>query len=207
MRITKIEEQKRNKKKYNMYIDGEYHSSIDKEILDEMKFVEGMELNEDDFNQKLEIIQYKSALRSAFYILARSSKTENELKKKLKEKEYPEKAINQVLDYLRSIGYVNDNSYAESFIGIMKGTAGTSSRSLYYKLAGKGIDADVIQEKLEEADIDDYSSALKIAQKKLPGLKGDKREKTTKLIGYLYRKGFGMDVCRKIIEELDLEDN
>lgn len=207
MRITKIEEQKRNKKKYNMYIDGEYHSSIDKEILDEMKFIEGMELNEDDFNQKLEIIQYKSALRSAFYILARSSKTENELKKKLKEKQYPEKAINQVLDYLIAIGYVNDKSYAESFIGIMKNTAGTSSRSLYYKLASKGVDIEVIQQKLEEAEIDDYSAALKAAQKKLSGLKGDKKEKTSKLIGYLYRKGFGMEVCRKIMEELDLEDD
>lgn len=207
MRITKIEEQKRNKKKYNMYIDGEYHSAIDKEILDEMMFIEGMELNEEDFNQKLEIIQYKSALRSAFYILARSSKTENELKKKLKEKQYPEKAINQVLDYLRAIGYINDDSYAESYIGIMKDTAGTSSRSLYYKLAGKGVDTEVIQQKIEEAGIDDYSSALKTAQKKLPGLKGDKREKTVKLIGFLYRKGFGMDVCRKIIEELDLEDS
>ncbi len=207
MKITGIEEQKRNTKKYNIYIDGEYHSSIDKEILKEVKLVEGMELKEDEFNEKLEIIQYKSALKSAFHMLARSSKTQNELKRKLREKQYPEKAINQVLDYLMAIGYINDENYAESFIGAMKNSAGTSSRSLYYKLAGKGIEGEVIEQKLQEAGLDDYSSALRAAQKKLAGLKGDKKEKATKLLGFLYRKGFGTDVCRRIIEELELEDD
>jgi regulatory protein len=154
----------------------------------------------------LEIIQYKSALKSAFHILARSSKTQTELKRKLKEKQYPEKAISQVMDYLKAIGYINDESYAESFIGMMKNSAGTSSRSLYYKLAGKGVESEVIEQKLQEAELDDYSSALRAAQKKLPGLKGDKKEKTTKLLGFLYRKGFGTDVCRRVIEELELED-
>ncbi|MGE5676607.1 MAG: hypothetical protein ACM3ZR_00945 [Pseudomonadota bacterium] len=206
MKITKIEEQKRNKRKYNIYIDGEYHSSILKDIVDEMKFSEGMELNEDEFNQKLEIIQYKSALREALLILTRSSKTEKELKQKLKEKSYSEKTIDQVTKYLGEIGYINDESYTESFIGLMKNTTGTSSRSLYYKLAGKGIDVELVQQKLDEADIDDFASAMKAAQKKASGLKGDKREKSAKLIGFLYRKGYGMDVCRRVIEELDLEE-
>lgn len=207
MKITKIEEQKRNKRKYNVYIDGEYHSSVLKDIIDEMKFSEGMELNEDEFNQKLEIILYKSALREALLILTRSSKTKNELIQKLKEKSYPERIIDRVTEYLLEIGYINDENYAESYIGTMKNTTGISSRSLYYKLAGKGIDGELIQQKLDEAEIDDFASALKAAQKKASGLKGDKKEKSTKLIGYLYRKGYGMDVCRRVIEELDLDED
>lgn len=206
MIITKLEEQKKNRNKYNLYIDGEYHSSIDKEVLEEMDFAEGMELDRDEFDKRMEIIQYKSALRTSFHILARSPKTESELRRKLKEKRYPEKSIDQVLDYLASIGYINDGSYAESFIGMMKNTAGASSRSLYYKLAGKGIDSAVIEQKLEEAEVDDYTSALSAARKKLPALKGDRKEKASKLLGFLYRKGFGMEVCRRVIEELDLEE-
>ncbi len=206
MRITKIEEQKKNNSRYNLYLDGEFYSSIDKEILEEMGFFEGMELRENELEEKMEIIQYKSALRTSFHILARASKTELELKRKLKEKKYPEKAISQVLDYLRSIGYIDDSSYAESFIGSMKSSHGTSSRSLYYKLAGKGIDSDVIEQKLQDAEIDDYASALNAARKKLPSLKGDEREKTSKLLGFLFRKGFGMDICRRVIEELKLDE-
>lgn len=206
MRITRIEEQKKNNSKYNLYLDGEFHSSIDKEILDEIGFFEGMELRENELEEKMEIIQYKSALRTSFHILARASKTELELRRKLKEKKYTEKAIGQVLDYLRSIGYIDDSSYAESFIGSMKSSNSTSSRSLYYKLAGKGIDSDVIEQKLQDAEIDDYASALNAARKKLPSLKGDEREKTSKLLGFLFRKGFGMDICRRVIEELKLEE-
>lgn len=207
MKITKLEEQKKNKNKYNIYVDGEYHSSIEKEVLEEIKLTEGMELQQDEFEQRMDIIQYKSALRTALHILARSPRTEAELKRKLKEKRYAEKSIAQVLDYLVSIGYINDVSYTESFIGAMRNNSGVSTRSLYYKLAGKGISSDVIEQKLQEAKIDDYASALSAAQKKLPSLKGDRNEKTSKLLGYLYRKGFGAEICRRVIRELELEED
>lgn len=205
MVITRIEEQNKNKNRCSIFIDGEYHSSVDKEILEELHLKEGMELNPYEFNQKLEMIQYKSALKTAFYILMRSSKTENEIRKKLREKQYTEKAIQSVLDYLKEIGYVNDEGYTESYIRSSRETAGTSKRSLYYKLSAKGVDSEIIQQKLEEAEIDDYASALKAALKKVAGLKGDKREKAAKLYGYLFRKGFGTDVCRRVIEELNIE--
>lgn len=207
MKITKIEEQKKNSKRCSIFIDGEYYCSADKEVLEELNFCEGMELNPDEFNQKLEIIEYKSSLRTALYMLMRSSKTENELKKRLKEKGYPEKAISSVLEYLKEIGYINDESYAESYIRSIRESTGTSRRSIYYKLAGKGVDNEVIRQKLEEAEIDDYAAAIKAAKKKATGLKGDKRQKSAKLLNFLYRKGFGMEVCRKVIEELDLDDS
>jgi regulatory protein len=207
MRITGIEEQKKNNKRCSIYIDGEYYCSVDKEILEELNFHVGMDLNPDEFNQKMETIDYKSALRTALYMLMRSSKTENELRKRLKEKQHSEKAINAVLEYLKEIGYVNDESYAESYIKNAKETAGTSKRSLYYKLTGKGVDIEVIQQKLEEAEIDDFASAMKAAEKKAEGLKGDKRQKSAKLLNFLYRKGYGMEVCRKVIEELELDEN
>jgi regulatory protein len=206
MKITKIEEQK-NKKRLNIYVDGEYHSSVDKDILEEMSFYEGMDLNLDEFNQKLETIQYKSALRAALYMLTHSSKTENEIEKKLKEKQHSDNAIRKVLEYLKGIGYINDESYTESFIRSMSDVTGTSSRNLYYKLVSKGVDKDIIERKLEESEIDDYASALKAAEKKVAGLKGDKREKVSKLLNFLYRKGFGMEVCRRVLAALDLEES
>ncbi|MHB1391849.1 MAG: regulatory protein RecX [Clostridia bacterium] len=207
MKITKIEDQKKNNKRCNIYIDGEYHSAIDKEILEELKLSEGTELKEDEFNQKLEIIQYKSALRAALYILARSSKTEKEIKRRLKEKQHTEKAIGLALKYLKQIGYVNDESYTESFIRSSKDVSGTSKRTLYYKLANKGVDKVVIQQKLEEAEIDDYASAMKAAEKKAASIKGDTRERASKLLSFLYRKGYSMDVCRRVIADFDREES
>jgi SOS response regulatory protein OraA/RecX len=82
----------------------------------------------------------------------------------------------------------------------------TSRRSLFYKLAGKGIDKAVIEQKLDEAEIDDFASAVNAAEKKLGSLKGAKKEKTAKLFSFLYRKGFDIELCRRVMDKLDLEE-
>ena len=206
MIISKIEDQKKNKKRCSIYVDGEYYCSIDKDIAEELHFHEGMELKEDEFRETMEIIQYKSALKAALYILTRASKTEKELEKKLKEKQHSDKAIIQVLKYLKEIGYINDDTYTELFIKSMGNVTGSSRRSIYYKLAAKGIDKAIIEQKLNEAEIDDFASAMNAAVKKLGNLKGDKKEKTTKLFSFLYRKGFDIELCKRVINKLDLEE-
>jgi len=207
MRITGIEQQKKNTKRYNIYIDGEYRCSVENDILQELNLSEDMELNEIEFNNTLETIQYKGALRAALYMLARAPKTEMEIEKGLSDKQHAAKAIKKVLEYLKEIGYINDESYTESYIRSIKDTAGTSRRSIYQKLAAKGVDKEIIQQELDKAEIDDYASALSAAKKKIASLKGIRREKKLKLLNYLYRKGFGIDACKRAAEELLQEED
>ena len=207
MRITGIEQQKKNTKRYNIYIDGEYKCTVEDNILQELNLSKGMELNETEFNHTLEIIQYKGALRAALYMLARASKTEMEIEKRLSDRRYDPKAIKKVLEYLKEIGYINDESYAESFIRSTKDVTGTSRRTIYQKLAAKGVDKEIIQQELDKAEIDDYASALSAAKKKISSLKGSSREKKLKLLNYLYRKGFGIDACKRAAEELVREED
>ena len=207
MRITGIEQQKKNTKRYNIYIDGEYRCSVEDDILQELNLSKDMELNELEFNHTLEIIQYKGALRAALYMLARAPKTEMEIEKSLSDKQHDPKAIKKVLEYLKEIGYINDESYTESYIRSIKDTAGTSRRSIYQKLAAKGVDKEIIQQEIDKAEIDDYASALSAAKKKIASLKGSRREKKLKLLNYLYRKGFGIDACKRAAEELVREED
>lgn len=206
MRITGIEQQKKNTKRYNIYIDGEYRCSVEDDILQELNLSKDMELNEIEFNNTLETIQYKGALRAALYMLARAPKTEMEIEKRLSDKQHAPKAIKKVLEYLKEIGYINDESYTESYIRSIKDTAGTSRRSIYQKLAAKGVDKEIIQQELDKAEIDDYASAMSAAKKKIASLKGSRREKKLKLLNYLYRKGFGIDACKRAAEELVQEE-
>ena len=207
MRITGIEQQKKNTKRYNIYIDGEYRCSVEDDILQELNLSKDMELNELEFNHTLEIIQYKGALRAALYMLARAPKTEMEIEKSLSDKQHDPKAIKKVLEYLKEIGYINDESYTESYIRSIKDTAGTSRRSIYQKLAAKGVDKEIIQQEIDKAEIDDYASALSAAKKKISSLKGSSREKKLKLLNYLYRKGFGIDDCKRAAEDILQEED
>lgn len=207
MVITKIKEQNNNKKRCSIYVDGEYCCSADKDILLEVKLSEGMVLSQNAFNEKMGEINYKSALKAALSMLARSSRTENELVKKLREKDFPETAIQEVVKYLETIGYINDEAYAENLIKSTKDISGSSRKRLYYKLARKGISNEIIKQKLEEAGIDEYDSALRAAAKKASVLKGSVREKRAKLYNFLFRKGFSVEVCSKVLSELKLEED
>jgi len=130
-----------------------------------------------------------------------------EIEKRLSDRRYDPKAIKKVLEYLKEIGYINDESYAESFIRSTKDVTGTSRRSIYQKLAAKGVDKEIIQQELDKAEIDDYASALSAAKKKISSLKGSSREKKLRLLNYLYRKGFGIDACKRAAEELVREED
>jgi len=204
--ITKIEEQKKNKKRCSIYVDDEYYCSVDREILKEVNLSEGI-ISENEFARKMDIINYKTALKAALTMLVRAPRTEKELSLKLRQKGLPDSAIQKAVEYLKGTGYINDEAYAESVIRSSKDIKGCSSNSLYSKLSQKGIDSETIRKKINEADFDEYSSALKAAQKKLQSLKGSSKDKAAKLMSFLFRKGFGMDTCKKVLDSLELQDD
>lgn len=204
MLISKVAEQKKNKKRFSIYVDGEYYCSVDKDVLDEINIREGMNFEEKEFSNIIDKMNYKSALKSALSILVRAPRTENELARKLRQKQYPEAAINKVIEYLCSIGYINDEEYAESLIRSLKSNKGCSKRTIYYKLIQKGIDSDIINQKLGEVSFDEFAAAFQAAAKKVTSIKGSSREKMAKTYTFLMRKGFDTDTCSKVISELQL---
>ncbi len=202
MQITRIEQQKKDPQKSNLYIDGEYFCSVPNDILAEIKINVGMSFQEDEFQSKLEIIMYKKALRKALTLLSKAWRTAAEIKKRLQEEDYDAAAIDKVLAYLQEAGYINDGQYAEGFLKNKSIGSKSSKRNIVEKLRQKGIDRETIEEKLAESGYDEYQAAHQLAIKKIHGLKGDEQEKKQKLYGFLYRKGFSGDVCRKTVESL-----
>lgn len=207
MLITKVIEQKKNKKRCSIFVDGEYYCSVDKDVLNEINLREGMNFGEKEFNNIIDIMNYKSALKSALSMLVRAPRTKNELARKLRQKQYPEASINKVIEYLHSIGYINDEEYAESLIRNLKGSKGCSKKTIYYKLIQKGIDGDIIKQKLSEANIDDFNAAFQAAVNKAASVKGSSKEKMAKIYAFLMRKGFDTDTCSKVISEIQLPED
>lgn len=202
MQITRIEQQKKNLERSNLYVDGDYFCSVDNDILAEIKIYEGMSFQKEEFKSKLEIIKYKKALRTALSMLSRAWRTAYEIKKRLLEDGYEADTIENVMTYLGEAGYINDEQYAESYLKNRNLCSKASKKTVLEKLKQKGIDREIIEEKLEEAGFDEYQAAHQLATKKSHGLKGDDREKKQKLYAFLYRKGFNGDVCRSVVENI-----
>lgn len=148
--------------------------------------------------------------QKALYILERRDHTESEMRKKLKDREFPQDVIDYVLEQLVSYGLINDRRYAEQYIRYHGSE--NSKRVLSMKLLRKGIKADLFeavyaevteelgmnpeQEALEQAVL----SALRKAERSGAVPTDLSREERDKIIASLFRKGFSVG---KIKSELN----
>ena len=114
--ITKIEIQKRNKERVNIYLDDEYAFSISAELV----YKENLKVKDVVDTEKLKSVadkeSYVRCKNSALKIIERSYKTVKEVVEKLQMKGYEEKHIESAVQFLKEYKFLNDDYYAEAFI-------------------------------------------------------------------------------------------
>lgn len=203
-KITKIEIQKNNKDRVNVYLDGEYALAINAELI----YKENLKVKDDvDISKLQEIAEKESYIRceeSAIKIIERSYKTEKEIRDKLKQKGYEEKQINNSIDFLKEYNFINDNTYAKAFIKDKLSSKG--SQKIKYDLMKKGIAKDIIEENLIKVDKNEEKEvALNVGRKKYESIRR-KESDNYKLSGKLYRflisRGYAYDIVKDVVKEI-----
>ena len=203
-KITKIEIQKNNKDRVNIYLDGEYALAINAELI----YKENLKVKDDvDISKLQEIAEKESYIRckeSAIKIIERSYKTEIEIRDKLKQKGYEEKQINNSIDFLKEYNFINDNTYAKAFIKDKLSSKG--SQKIKYDLMKKGIAKDIIEENLIKVDKNEEKEvALNVGRKKYESIRR-KESDNYKLSGKLYRflisRGYAYDIVKDVVKEI-----
>lgn len=203
-KITKIEIQKRNKERVNLFLDHEYAFSLSAELV----YKEGLKVNAEIDSEKLKILaESESFIRckeSALRIIERSYKTEKEMRDKLRLKEYEDNSINKTIEFLKEYNFINDSNYAKAFISDKLSSAG--SQKIKYALTQKGICKEIIDEELSKLNKDnEKNTAFNIAKKKFDILKkkeNDNYKISGKLYRYLVSKGYGYDVINDVVKEV-----
>ena len=131
-------------------------------------------------------MDYETAKEKAVRYLVLALRTEEEVKNKLRKLNVEEEIIVQVTEYLKSIGYINDEKYVEAYIRQCINIPKYSKYEIRMKLIQKGINKEILSEKLEELDNCDYENKLidKLLKGKLKNMEPLKQK------AYLYRRGF-----------------
>ena len=207
--ITKIEIQKKNKERVNLFLDNEYAFSISTELV----YKEGLRVNLNVDIEKLKDLAEKEEMlrcnNSAIRIIERNYKTEKEVRNKLIEKGYNENAINNAIDFLQKYNFLNDNTYTKMYVKDKLNSQG--SNKIKYTLMKKGISKEMIEEELQNIDRDDEKKvAMELAQKKLSSIKKSENDKY-KISGKLYRfltsKGYNYDIVKETVKDvMSLDD-
>ena len=133
------------------------------------------------------------------YVLYKK-KTKKEIKNKFSSSIESE-MLNDIIDELEEIGYINDNEYIKRSINDFIKLNNMSLKEVRYKLMAKGISNDLIDDYMQENEemLEDYEieSAKKIIIKKQNQMEEDE------LIKYLLKKGYQTSNIRQAIEKMD----
>ena len=143
-----------------------------------------------------------TAFNCALRLVARTMKTESEVRKKLKEKGFQALVINRAIEKLKENNFINDENYVKFYVDFYKTLRG--SVRIEYELLKKGVNLDLIREYTQEVDGVPY--ALKIAKTILKDQPYNKENKE-KLFRLLSAKGFKHTVIYDVIAVLKNQSN
>ncbi|MEO8514255.1 MAG: RecX family transcriptional regulator [Ignavibacteria bacterium] len=202
MLITKIDKQKKNNKRYNLYIDGEFFCGIYDDTILKFGIASGDEISEKNMNEIRDFDEYMYGKKAAFDFLSYRVRSISEIKKKLRTKKLSEENIEKVIVHLTELHLVNDEDFARQLVKEKIKNKPAGRKLLQQKLFEKGIPKTIGEEVLNSILTEETEKelALKVYDKLKPKLKGlEIQERKRKIYETLARKGFDYEIINEII--------
>lgn len=198
MQITDIKSV--SKTKFKVYLDGQFAFTLYKGELFRYRIQEDGELSEEVYQEIREKVVLKRAKLRAMHLLNDMDRTESQLRTKLLNGDYPADIVDEAIAYVKSFGYINDESYIRRFIESKRNSK--SKKEIYALLMKKGVDMEQVQEILSEYyGAEDSLNAIRdLLRKKRYDPKSATDQEMRKIYGYLARKGFGYEDIRQVIQ-------
>ena len=205
MIITKIERQKRNPRRVNIFLDDEFAFGIHEYVLTRLGLRKGDTINQETIEAIKSSEEYNLAKEKALRFINYRLRSEKELRLKLQEKEFQPKTIDDVLEGLRKSGIVNDARFAKAYIHDAQLRKPMGKKLLQQKLRLKGVPSSIIQEVLNESmnEEEEQSHAFKTAQKFMKSRKMlEPKQQQQRIAQFLARRGFSWSTISPVLRKL-----
>lgn len=195
--ITQIVPQVKDKKRCSVYIDGRFCCGLTLETAVKNRLKVGKIVSPDELAQMQLESEKNVAFDKALNFLSATKKTEKQLSVYLSGKGYLPAVIEYVLEKLRGYDFVNDQDYANDYVGFAAKRKG--GKLIAMELKAKGVAQEKIDAALQNLDESTQEDAAKrILDKYLKHKESDK-ETLYKAFRYLLGKGFSVDVAKAAI--------
>ncbi|MCI0717351.1 MAG: RecX family transcriptional regulator [Chlorobi bacterium] len=202
MLVTKIEKQKKNRKRWNIYVNDEFFCGLFEDTILKYGLRKDDDVPEGKLNEIKDFDEYIYAKKISYDFLSYRIRTVSEIKKKLKSKKISGNTIDKVLAHLNELRLTNDEEFAKQLIREKISRKPVGRKLLKQKLFEKGVPKSVSEDVIEKVfnEIDEKSLAMENFKKYFVKIKAfDKKEQKKKTFDYLVRKGFDYDVINEII--------
>lgn len=206
MRITAIKQQVKNPERVSVSVDGKYAFSLSLDELLREKLKKDDEIDEARVKQLKKLSEEgKLKMRTLNWLLMRPHST-RELRDYLRRKKADTELVEAWIEEFTSKKYLDDESFARWWVETRRSGKQSSTKKLSFELRSKGIEREMIDRVLQDAQDDEQAALNELIEKKrrLPRYRADEQ----KLMEYLVRQGFGYgDVKRSLSADTPFSDD
>lgn len=196
--ITDIQNQKKNKNRVSIFVDGEFFCGLD--LLSCQKH--RLKIDQEVDTQKLTLAVFDSECNSAFEkslgLINSRMRSENEIAIYLKDKAYSSDIIDATIEKLKSYNYIDDSEFCRLYIESHRKSWGV--KKIEYMLKMQKIDLEILAEAMQSLD-----TQAAEAHRLLVKFKGSKPFDKYKAYAHLAQKGFNSDCIKAAIRTLEEE--
>ncbi len=206
MKITKIEQQKKNKNRMSVFIDGEFSFGADSFTILSLKLSEGIEITEEQLAKIKNTSIYEDAKAYATKLISSRSYTVHAMREKLLLHIGDEEITEKTIDILKEYKLLDDYDYAMRYAHDLVHLKKLGLRQVKWKLSEKGIPSSIAEKVLEELDFEDTISENleSLAIKKLANNFDIKN--IMKVKRYLASRGYSFDEINSVFSKIEVKD-
>lgn len=190
MKITAIKQQVKRQNRYSIFVDEKYAFSLSEDALLEQKIRVGLEVTPAELQALKDASKIDKAYNLTLAFVARRARSEWELRDYFRRKDIDEEAGDLILGRLKDFGYVNDLSFARSWVDNRRLLKPISRRRLTMELRQKHVADDIVRQVLEEDETSDRDTLRDLVERKR---KQTRYQDDLKLMQYLVRQGYSYD--------------
>lgn len=204
--ITSITPQVKDKRRCNIYIDGRFCCGLTLEATVKNRLKVGMVVSPERLSEIQLESEKNTAMDKALYFISATRKTQEQVRKHLREKGYLPAVIEYVLEKLNGYDFLNDAEYAKDYVGQTASKKG--ARLIKMQLKAKGLEEEDIDGAMATIETGTQEDAAKSILQKYMRNKTADRESLAKAFKYLLSKGFEYEIARSALTafgELDDE--
>lgn len=215
MKITSVEPQKKNPKRFNIFLDGKFVFGADEDLVVNQRLVPGKIIQTEDLEKLLFEAEVGKLMEKMYNWFSFRQHSEKEVKDYLKNLSYKRKLkdmdeISEVVTFLlierlKKKGLINDLEFAKAWVESRRRSKQKGMNALKSELFQKGIDKEIVEEvvRLQVTGYSEDDLAELALEKKMKSWQNlEPAKKKQKALEFLMRKGFDYEICKEVIEKI-----
>ena len=188
-------------KKVNVYLDGSFAFTLNSEVAVLQGIHAGDILSESQVKSLQQADVFHNCTNAALRFLQYRPRSELEIKRRLRTRNYSATTVGKVLAALKQQGYIDDAAFARYWAENRVAFSPRSRRLVRQELMQKGVESEIIDCALD--DLDDSDNAYRSGMKKAARIISvDYEEFKHRMYDYLRAQGFNHDTILYAIERL-----